>query len=276
MPGDSLEIVTLTDVGKLRTYNEDALLADEQSGIVALADGMGGHRAAEVASRMAVDIVANGLQSRMAEFISDQTGQLPQQAIDQLVKQANDTILKNSTHRVDSQGRTYQGMGTTLSLAFFFNNRVILGHIGDSRIYRLRNDNLELLTRDDSLLADQLELGMISVKETGDSHNRNLVTQALGIQEDISVHVNAVDAVTDDIFLLCSDGLTDMVDHADMELILNSLKSNLPLTAQQLIQAANDNGGYDNASVILIKIKAPFAAAPDRKGWTNKLFGWIK
>jgi protein phosphatase len=275
MLSDCLEITSLTDVGKVRTYNEDTLVADAESGIVVLADGMGGHRAGEVASRMAVDLVSNGLKSKVAAFRSGVGHHSQLHAVDQIVSQANQAIFKAAQTRRDAQGRTYQGMGTTLVLAVFFNNRVTLGHIGDSRIYRLRGNRLQLLTRDDSLLRDQLDFGLISAEDAGESHNRNLVTQALGIQESVSAHFREEETVSGDVFLLCSDGLSDVVEDSDIELIMSSLKPNLPLAASHLIQAANDNGGYDNVSVILVKVREPFPAG-SKKGWTSRLFGWIK
>ncbi|HVK55969.1 MAG TPA: protein phosphatase 2C domain-containing protein [Burkholderiales bacterium] len=275
MLGNSLEVVSLTDAGKVRTYNEDALVADAENGIVVLADGMGGHRAGEVASRMAVDAVSGGLKAKVTGFRSGVGHHSQLHAVDQVVSQANETIFKASKSRRDAQGRTYEGMGTTLAMAVFFNNRVTLGHIGDSRIYRLRDDRLQLLTRDDSLLRDQVELGMISAEDARESHNRNLVTKALGIEERVSAQLREELVSPEDIFLLCTDGLTDLVEDADIELIVSTLKSNLPLAAAHLIQTANDYGGYDNVSVILVKVRESFPIT-EQKGWTSKLFGWMK
>jgi PPM family protein phosphatase len=275
MLGNSLEVVSLTDAGKIRTYNEDALVADAENGIVVLADGMGGHRAGEVASRMAVDVVSGGLKAKVAGFRSGVGHHSQLHAIDQVVSQANEAIFKASKSRRDSQGRTYEGMGTTLVMAVFFNNRVTLGHIGDSRIYRLRDDRLQLLTRDDSLLRDQVELGMISADDARESHNRNLVTKALGIEESVSAQLREEQVLPQDIFLLCTDGLTDLVEDADIELIVSTLKSNLPLAAAHLIQTANDYGGYDNVSVILVRVREPFPIT-EQKGWSSKLFGWMR
>jgi len=120
-----------------------------------------------------------------------------------------------------------------------------------------------------------VELGIIDAEDAGVSHNRNLVTGALGTQEKVSIHYREDDVLPGDIFLLCSDGLSDIVEDSDIELIVKELKVNLPLAAQHLIQAANDNGGYDNISVVLVKVKAAFPMEV-RKNWTNRLFGWFK
>lgn len=270
MLSNSLEIVGLTDVGKVRTYNEDALIADSENGVVAVADGMGGHRAGNVASQLAVKTVADGLKQQIPKLKNGAGDDAQLQAVKQVIKQANRAIFDTAKSK-----RNYQGMGTTLAMALFFNNRVTFGHIGDSRIYRLRDEKLKLLTRDDSLVRDQVELGLIAAEDAGVSHNRNLVTGALGSQEKATIHYREDDVLPGDIFLLCSDGLSDIVDDGDIELIVKGLQVNLPLVAQHLIQAANDHGGFDNISVVLVKVKAPFPVEM-RKNWTNRLFGWFK
>jgi protein phosphatase len=170
---------------------------------------------------------------------------------------------------------THQGMGTTLAAALFYDNGIVLGHVGDSRIYRLRGNTLELLTRDDSLLRDQVDLGLIAAADASASHNRSLVTQALGMAEVVPPHLREEDAAPGDLYLLCSDGLNDLVDDADIELILTSLRTHLPLAAHHLVQAAKDNGGYDNVSVIVAKVLKPFPAAR-RDGWIARLIGWLR
>jgi len=193
----------------------------------------------------------------------------PLLALTQSINQANKSIYEAG--RVDPR---YRGMGTTMAAAMFHDNRVVLGHVGDSRIYRMRNGRLELLTRDDSLLRDQVELGVIAAAEARQSHNRSLVTRALGIEERVSAHLADESAVTGDIYLLCSDGLNDCVEDADIELIVSALAANLPLAATHLVQAAKDNGGYDNVSVILAKVKEPFPARASTWWW--RFLDWLK
>jgi len=265
-----IEVVGVTDVGSLRHYNEDSIAIDREQGVMALADGMGGHRAGEVASHKATEIILSELKTRVAEFRSGVDHHSSLRAVEESINRANRAVFDMAqAHSM------YQGMGTTLALALFYDNRVALGHVGDSRIYRLRGNLLQLLTRDDSLLRDQVELGLISPADASESHNRSLVTRALGIEETISAHLRLDEASPGDIYLLCSDGLHDLVEDADIELILNTLKTNLPLAAYHLVQTAKDNGGYDNVSVILAEVLTPFPAA-SHKRWIGRLFGWLR
>ena len=261
-----IEAAAATDPGKVRQYNEDCLAMDPELGVVVVADGMGGHRAGEVASAMAAQIVLAGLRQRLPELRPSGSPHSPLLAVEESINQANLAIW-NAAQDHPAQ----VGMGTTLALAVFHDNRIVIGHIGDSRVYRLRGGKAQLMTRDDSLLRDEVDVGLISVAEAGKSHNRSLVTQALGGAERVPVHVRQVDAVPGDILLLCSDGLTDLVDDADIELILQEVRANVPLAAQLLVQAARDNGGYDNITAIVIRVRKPFPAA---RGWQRLLFGW--
>jgi len=269
MAHDFIEIAAVTDAGSVRQFNEDSIATDSAIGVAVLADGMGGHRAGEVASQMATQIVMGSLQSQVAEFRSDTAQHSPIRAIEQSINRANRAVYDAARGQP-----MYQGMGTTLALSLFYDNRVALGHVGDSRVYRLRHDVLRLLTRDDSLLQDQVELGFIAAAEVGVSHNRSLVTQALGIAETVSVHPREDEALPGDIYLLCSDGLNDLVEEADIKLIVSSLSPNLPLAANHLVQAAKDNGGYDNVSVILVRVLKPSPASGHRR-WFTRLFRWF-
>jgi len=151
-------------------------------------------------------------------------------------------------------------MGTTLVVALFHDNRVTLAHIGDSRAYRLRGDELVQITKDHSLLQEQIDSGMISPEQARYSQNKNLVTRALGIDPVVDPEIHEHPTQPGDIWLLCSDGLNDMVGDEDIAVTLGSLAANLELAARQLVQMANDNGGRDNVSVILVKIVRDFGA----------------
>ena len=251
-----IEMAAVTDAGSVRQYNEDSIAIDPVIGVAVLADGMGGHRAGEVASHMATQIILSGLRARGRRFRAVAGQPSPLQTIEASINRANHAVFDAA------QGEpNYRGMGTTLALALFYDDRVVLGHIGDSRIYRLRNNTLRLLTRDDSLLRDEVELGLISAADSSASHNRSLITRALGIDKSVRAHLREDDALPGDIFLLCSDGLNDLVEDGDVELIVSALGMNLPLAASHLVQAAKDNGGYDNVSVILVKVRKPGSAA---------------
>lgn len=270
MLSNFIEMVGVTDTGSVRQFNEDNIVYDADGGVMVLADGMGGHRAGEVASRMATEIIIDRLRTSVAEFGSSGDQQLPQLAVRQSINRANEAVFAAA-----DANAAYFGMGTTLVVGVFHDNRVTIAHVGDSRIYRLRDGRLQLLTRDDSLLREQVELGMIAAADARGSHNRNLVTRALGIERQVSAHVTDDGALPGDVFLLCSDGLNDLVEDADIELIVNALKSNLPLAAQHLVQFAKDNGGFDNVSVILAKVLKPFPAT-GRRTWIDRLFGWLR
>ena len=269
MAREFIEVAAVTDVGNVRQYNEDSIAVDVENGILALADGMGGHRAGEVASRMATDLVVAELAPVTAGLEPDADPQRTMLAVERSINRANEAIF--AAGRTDAK---YGGMGTTLALAVFRGGRVTWAHVGDSRVYRVRGPRMKLLTRDDSLLRDQVEQGVISAEEASQSHNRSLVTRALGIGETVMPHLADDAAVPGDIYVLCSDGLNDLVEDADIELIVGALRANLPLAARQLVQAAKDNGGFDNVSVILARVREPEAAAA-RRGWFARLVAWF-
>ena len=167
----------------------------------------------------------------------------------------------------------YAGMGTTLVAALFHNNQVTVAHVGDSRLYRLRGGELSVVTRDHSLLQEQIDSGLISREDARYSQNRNLVTRALGVDPVVEAEINDYPVFPGDIYLLCSDGLNDMVEDEEIQLTLQTLSANLELAATQLIEMANDNGGRDNVSVILVKVLREFPAGKD--AWSN-MFAWFK
>ena len=269
MAREFIEVAAVTDVGNVRQYNEDSIAVDVENGILALADGMGGHRAGEVASRMATELLVADLAAAAAGMRPDAGSRETLLAVESSINRANSAIF--AAGRADSK---HGGMGTTLALALFRDGRVTWAHVGDSRVYRVRGASMRLLTRDDSLLRDQVELGVISAEEASQSHNRSLVTRALGIAETVVPHLADDAAVPDDVYVLCSDGLNDLVEDTDIELIVGALRANLPLAAQHLVQAAKDNGGFDNVSVILARIREPEAAAV-RCGWFARLVAWL-
>ena len=267
MTHDRVEAAGLTDAGNVRQFNEDRIVVAPEIGVMALADGMGGHRAGEIASHMAADLVVDSLRGHLAEGAATVAQHSPLLAVDKSINQANQRIFEAAR-----ASPSRQGMGTTLAVALFHDGGVAIAHVGDSRIYRLRGGRLELLTRDDSLLRRQIESGLISASDIADSHNRSFVTQALGVAEHVDAHLRDVDTLPGDVLLLCTDGLNDLVDDGDIELILQSLSPNLPLAAQVLVQTAKDNGGYDNVSVIVARAHA----TPRRYAWLARLAGWLR
>ena len=164
-------------------------------------------------------------------------------------------------------------MGTTLVVALFYDNKMTVAHIGDSRLYRLRGDEFTQVTRDHSLLQEQIDSGLITPEQAKQSQNKNLVTQALGIDPAVEPEIHEYETQPGDIYLLCSDGLCDMVSDEDIGMALQTLGANLKLCAQQLVQMANDNGGRDNVSVILVRVLREY---PAPRGVMGKVFGWLK
>lgn len=269
----ALEIVSQTDSGTVRSHNEDSVASEPACGLVVLADGMGGYNAGEVASGIAVSVVATEVRQRLlARSPTDRdeaTGEeLGVVLLRENIQKANASIF----HASQSQPQ-YAGMGTTIVSGLFYDNRVAVGHIGDSRMYRLRGEALEAITRDHSLLQEQIDAGIISVEDARLSKNKNLVTRAVGIDPDVEAEIHVHDVLVGDIYLLCSDGLNDMVEDEDIQSTLHAFRSNLPLAASQLIQMANDNGGRDNVSVILVKVKGEFVVP---RGWLAKLLNCFR
>lgn len=264
-----LEVASLSDTGRVRSFNEDVVAVDSKYGFAVVGDGMGGHRSGEVASRLALDMVVRRLRRKVRRFRAGVRRPLPLQFSEQIVSEANKAIRSAARRNAG-----YKGMGTTLALALFHGEYAALLHVGDSRIYRLRSGQLELMTRDDSLLCDQVELGLISAEDAGDSHNRHLVTQALGAGARVTVHRREDGVRCGDVFLLCTDGLSDLVKESDIELIVDSLKSNLSLAASHLVQLANDNGGYDNITVALVRVHES-ESADEQQGWASRLLRWL-
>jgi len=269
--GSALEVVTATDPGMVRSHNEDSIATDQEIGLAVLADGMGGYNAGEVASGIAVAMLTSemreALAGRQAHATDDSGAPLAVALIRDSAAKANAAIYQTAKSQPQ-----YAGMGTTLVTALFYDNHVAIGHVGDSRLYRLRGDNFEQITRDHSLLQEQIDSGMISKEQARYSQNKNLVTRAVGIDPETETEIHTYEVEPGDIYLLCSDGLSDMVEDEDIHATLSMLRSNLPLAAKQLVQLANDNGGRDNISVILVRVLGDYAVP---SGWFAKFKAWF-
>ena len=257
----------------VRGHNEDAVFANPHLGLAILADGMGGYNAGEVASGMATTFLSSELETVMTAkppHLIDPTTREPlahQYLLDKIAA-ANSAIF----NAAESQPQ-YAGMGTTLVTTLFYDNKVTVAHLGDSRLYRLRGDEFITLTRDHSLLQEQIDSGMISAEDARFSQNKNLVTRALGVDPSVETEIHDYPVEVGDIYLLCSDGLNDMVEAEEIQMTLQMLSANLELAATQLIEMANDNGGRDNVSVILVKVLSDF---PVRRNWCSKFLAWFR
>jgi protein phosphatase len=257
------DIVCATDPGKVRSGNEDAVLAEPELGLAILADGMGGYAAGEVASKLAVDEVHGELSSALPLLRAKPVEELGAGLVEDMrfaASRANDSIIGLAKREPD-----YEGMGSTLVIAVLQDERLFIGHLGDSRAYRFRAGRIEQLTRDHCWVDEQVAAGSLSVDALIDTRYKNIVTRALGIEDEVDLEVHDHVIEKDDLFLLCSDGLSDMVTDQQMEAIL-AADSTLAELAQKLVDTANEHGGKDNISVILMR-----EAAPERKGWARRL-----
>ena len=270
---EALEIASATDPGMVRSHNEDSIASDASRGLAVLADGMGGYNAGEVASGIATTVITTELQQLLETTppyaVEEGTGKpIAEKLLRDQIAKANTSIYQAA----QSQPQ-YAGMGTTLVMGLFYDNRMAVAHIGDSRLYRQRGETFEQITKDHSLLQEQIDGGLITKEQARHSANKNLVTRALGIDPTVEPEVHEYDVQVGDIFLLCSDGLCDMVTDEDISMAVQTLGGNLRLCAQQLIQMANDNGGRDNVSVILVRVRRDF---PAPRGVLAKVFGWLR
>lgn len=257
---NKIRCVQLTDTGRVREHNEDAIGADLDAGLLVLADGMGGYNAGEVASGIAVKTVLQlvGEACRREERnATDAETRMMRQTIvlRDAVARANKVI-----HQTAKTQPQCAGMGTTIAACLFFDNRVSLAHVGDSRIYRLRRNRFEQLTMDHSLLQELVDKGYYSQEEAQRSTSKNYVTRALGVEPIVQVEIQEDEVQPGDVYLLCSDGLPDMVEDEDIHLTISTFSANLETVGQQLIQLSNDHGGKDNISVILAQVLEAFPA----------------
>ena len=254
-----LDVASLSHPGMVRTHNEDSIFVDPDAGLAVLADGMGGYSAGEVASGIAVNVISTGMLKELnsGRELSkvDVASGLTHAALllQQQIALANKGIYDAAQARPECAG-----MGTTLVSTVFFENRVSIGHIGDSRCYRLRADKFEQLTHDHSLLQEQIDSGMLTTEQAKYSLNKNLVTRALGIEAVVPADISEYRVEADDIYLLCSDGLTDMVDAEAVREIIATRRADLAEAAAELIDVANQNGGRDNISVVLVRVPTDF------------------
>lgn len=236
------EFGSLSDVGRVRRRNEDALHVDPDGRYAVLADGMGGYRGGDVAAGLAVAVVKNVLDAGLAApFDPDMVARMLFDAI----RDANAAI-----YDAGQADPALAGMGCTLILATFVGDEVVSAHVGDSRLYRWRDVRLALLTRDHTMLQEQVDGGIISAEEARGYAYRGLLTRGLGVADEVLPDLGIHDAVEGDVFLLCSDGLTDMLDDRSIAASLASPAA-VGEVAATLVRQANDRGGRDNVSVVV-------------------------
>ncbi len=253
----------ITDPGRARDNNEDSVVFDEDTDIAILADGMGGYNAGEIASGMATAFIKSELSRWLTEAGHGAKPREVRRAMEICVDNANRSIF----NAADSNPQ-YSGMGTTLVVCVFQDDVLLLGHIGDSRCYRLRNGSFSQITRDHSLLQEQIDAGLITPEQALTSSNKNLVTRALGVEDVVMLELHEHKVEPGDLFLLCSDGLSDMVNDAEIANIIDGPEA-LEQKADQLVNVANEHGGRDNITVMLIQA----GAIAEKRGLISRLLG---
>jgi protein phosphatase len=225
----------LTDVGRVRSVNEDSFVLDDDAGVFAVADGMGGHQGGEVASAIAIDALRTGLADG--------------RPVEDVIVDANTAVVARA-----SEDPGLRGMGTTLTAAVLGDDHVlVIGHVGDSRAYLLRGESLEQLTVDHSVVAELIAAGQLTEAEAEIDPRRAMITRALGIDVDVEVDLIPLPLAVGDRVLLCSDGLNAMLRDDDVADVLRSVADRTS-AAQALVDAANGAGGVDNITVLLIDV----------------------
>ena len=238
---------SLSDVGLVRKNNEDVLLMLKEQGFFALADGMGGHKAGEVAAKEAVRFVSASIEELF--FSSEKSWNIFE------LSSFNRLCIENANswvHHLGKKKQAYQGMGTTLCTLLFHERSLIYGHVGDSRIYRFREGGLKQLTEDHSLKNQMIAKGQIEKSHSKGYPYNNVLTRAIGTQNEVDVEIHIAPVTPDDIYLMCTDGLTDQVSDDEIESIIKQ-SPDLKTASTTLIEKANGKGGHDNVTVLMVK-----------------------
>ena len=265
-----LRCVGMTDTGRVREHNEDTFGTDADIGLVVLADGMGGYKAGEVASGITVRTVMGLLKEAIEKqdlTIQDQELGMSRPGIllRDSIQRANKIIYQTARTQTHCEG-----MGTTVVAGLFFDDKLTIAHVGDSRLYRMKGPKFEQITQDHSLLQELIARGFYTPEEAQRAASKNYVTRALGVEPSVEVEITEVPVEKDDLFLLCSDGLSDMVEDEDIQLTISTFGANLETLAKQLVLLSNENGGRDNVSIVLAKVLEPF---PAQRGMIGRLLG---
>lgn len=256
-----LDFVGITDVGRVRKRNEDSFYLSTKDAICVVADGMGGHRRGDVASQLAVDEVAAITDKRGV----GEEGVDVARALADAIQSANSRIFRASmAEREGAEGdAAKKGMGTTVVAAAFVDDGLYLAHVGDSRAYRLRGQQLRQLTEDHSFANDCVAAGLLRKEDIPHFRYKNVITRALGRRPRVDVDLAFHPHEDGDVFLLCSDGLTDFVGDLQLERLMREYGHDLEALCETLVDEANDSGGRDNVTVVLVRIRHRAAEGPE-------------
>jgi len=255
-----------TNIGRKRDHNEDSIAMPETGERLAIVcDGMGGHASGEVASRLAVELIVDHFIETGKQQILTWPYKVDRDMRKDINRMVTGIMLANlEIYERSQREQRFKGMGTTCVAQYFLDDHMIIGHVGDSRCYRLRSGRLQQITHDHSLLQEQIDAGLITAEQAAFSANKNLVTRAVGVEDTVLLETHLHDVLPGDVYLLCSDGLSDMLDDETIGQLLQSCEL-LPEAASALIDAANEAGGKDNISVVLVRVRGPAGAA--RSWW---------
>jgi serine/threonine protein phosphatase PrpC len=257
-----------TDTGRKRKNNEDNYCVDESFGLFAVLDGLGGHRSGEVASKLAADTILKGIRDVKKFGLSalvgeyDDTLSLEANQLVSTIRLANQVIYQSANERAE-----YKGMSSTVAGLLAIDGRVVTAHVGDSRIYLLRNNSIERISEDHSFVQEQIQRGILTPEEASKSELKNIVTRALGAAESVQVGVDEFAIMENDSLLLCSDGLTDMLKDEDIVQIYSQQGGDPERTCTSLVDIANERGGHDNITVLIVNFQNV-----KKKGGILKLF----
>ena len=235
-----------SDLGKVREMNQDYYYISnslDEVQLYLLADGMGGYNGGEIASKLAVQTAKNYIENNFKEIEKDRDSII--QLLGSSMEYANMVVYEKSKENAE-----LQGMGTTLEICLIYNNKVYIGHVGDSRIYRIRKEFIRKLTQDHSYVQKLVSDGTITKEEAAHHPQKNMLMKALGCNAFVEPDVMVKGFLKDDILIMCSDGLTNMVDQ---ETIYKMSSKNIEQAPKDLVELANNNGGYDNITVVVIK-----------------------
>jgi protein phosphatase len=252
--------VGMSDTGRIREHNEDTIGTDADIGLVVLADGMGGYKAGEVASGIAVrtvmSLVKDAVEREDLTIRDPETGMSrPGILLRDAIQRANKIIYQTARTQANCEG-----MGTTVVAGLFFDDKLTVAHVGDSRLYCQSGGEFRQVTQDHSLLQELVSRGFYTPEEAQRAAAKNYVTRALGVEPTVEVDVTEVPVSKDDLYLLCSDGLSDMVEDEDIHLTISTFGGNLETLAKQLVLLSNDNGGRDNVSIVVVRVLDSFPA----------------
>ena len=269
---DKVATALLTDMGRVRNNNEDAIAQDGELGLLVLADGMGGYNAGEIASGIAIATVQDTVRRDYKTLNAGEVDADSGYSVEALMLKSAVETAHTTVYQVSQTQPQCAGMGTTIVAVLLHDDRMSIAYVGDSRLYRYRQKILEQITRDHSLIEELIARGHYTRDEAAKLVRKNIVTRALGVEPDVAVDIIEDVIEVGDILLLCSDGLTDMLKDEMIGLTLGKYADNLELAAKELVRQALENGGKDNVSVVLARMDSSFARG---RRWYERLMEWF-